>query len=221
MVACSSVLESIASIPFTHQWTMRVSKAPKIRISEEAPSVKAIYKGTTEVLDNLEQGINTRGGVIIDPKEPWSASRVPFYVIISLEGVSTGHAVLRVFSKAASVGVFAAGTAMFASATLVTISMALTTLCLVLGAGVFGRVVTLWLASEMVKTNPILHRVVKSRTEAAAHIEQIMEIDDLLIEVMGHIVIEGKCVHRYNKYWNWSVLIGILASPFDILKLAV
>lgn len=236
MVACASLLENFASVPFTRQWTLRVSRAPKVRISDDAPIVRLSgyvslvqpsapsqepteYKAndttpqsyeerpfvvvertastrSTEVLDALESGLNCKGQVVRDQSEPWSSSRVPFYVIISLEGVSGSHAVLRVVSKAISVGVFAAGTAMFASAQLITISVALTVLCLILGAGVFGRVVALWMASEMMKTKPVLHRVVKSKGSAAEYINQIFNIEGLVVEVMGHVVVNGRCIAR-------------------------
>ena len=157
----------------------------------------------------------------MDSNEPWSASRVPFYVIISLEGISRSHAVLRVASKAFSVVCFAAGTLIFSSAQFITVSVSLTVLCLILGAGVFGRVVAMWMASEMMRTRPILHRVVKSKAEAADYIDHIMAIDGLTIEVVGHIIVNGKCVQRYNKWLRLSTFFGILAEPYDITKLAV
>lgn len=261
MLASASILENLASVPFTRQWTLRVSRAPRVRISDDAPLVRhtsrmssvpstvqdtIVEEGTksangttirayedvplvqrtsssrsTEVLDALESGFNCKGQVVRDDTEPWSSSRVPFYVIISLEGVSGSHAVLRVISKAISVGVYAAGTAMFASAQLITISVALTILCLILGAGVFGRVVAMWMASEMMKTKPVLHRVVKSRGLAAEHIDHILSIDGLIVEVMGHVIVNGRCIARYNNWTRLSNWLGILAGPYDIGKLAI
>ena len=254
MIAGSSLLENFASVPFTRQWTLRVSRAPRVRISDDAPIVRmsgresvvsntgpsppsrdtmaknitvqqsedrpfvegSVSNCSTEILDALEAGFNCKDQVIRDEAEPWSSSRVPFYVIVSLEGVSTSHAVLRVVSKAISVGVFAAGTAMFASAQMITISVTLTVLCLVLGAGVFGRVVALWMASEMMKTKPVLHRVVKTRASAAEYIDQIFSIDGLVVEVMGHVVVNGRCIARYNTWLRLSNWLGILAGPYDI-----
>ena len=43
MVALSSLLENVAGSPFTTQYTIRVSRAPKVRISPDAPSVLAVY----------------------------------------------------------------------------------------------------------------------------------------------------------------------------------
>ncbi|KAH0551687.1 hypothetical protein GP486_007094 [Trichoglossum hirsutum] len=273
-VAVSSILENIAGVPFTKQWTIRISKAPSIRISEDAPVVASIAKAVktndpvkypvatttssndtdaisysnapeikpsardtltelptstllspsrsrTDLLANLEAGYNTTGRVIMDPEVPWCTSRVPFYVIISLEGISTPHATFRVISKAVSVGVYAAGTATFASATFITISVALTVLCLVLGAGVFGRVVTMWMASEMMKGNPILHRVVKGQGEAAEYIESILSIPGLTCEVMGHVIVNGRCIKRYNPWLRISTYFGVLAPPYNVPRLAV
>ena len=257
MVAVSSLLENWASVPFTHQWTLRISRAPKVKISEDAPLVKrslslaivstnekpdvsnqgtksgpkvetyedvpfirrTTSNSSTATLDGLESGYNCRGEVVRDQTEPWSSSRVPFYVIISLESVSTAHAILRVISKAISVGAFAAGTAIFASAQLVGISVALTTLCLVLAAGVFGRVVAMWMASEMMKTNPVLHRVVRTRGLASQYIEEILNIDGLTVEILGHVIINGRCIARFNTWMRWASWLGILAGPYDVSKL--
>ena len=42
-VASSYLLENFASVPFTHQWTLRISYASKIRISDNAPYVSSKY----------------------------------------------------------------------------------------------------------------------------------------------------------------------------------
>lgn len=38
-MAVSSIIENIAGVPFTHQWSIRVSRAPNVQISEDAPWV--------------------------------------------------------------------------------------------------------------------------------------------------------------------------------------
>lgn len=260
MVALASLLENWASVPFTNQWTLRISRAPRVKISDDAPFVTSssssslipaptneypngishqknstpnaeIHEdvplisttpknGSTAVLDGLESGYNCKGKIVIDEQHGWSSSRVPFYVIISVDSVSTAHAILRVISKAISVGAFAAGTALFASAQLVSITVAVTTLCLVLAAGVFGRVVAMWMASVMMKTNPVFHRVVRTKELASQYIEEILKIDGLIVEVHGHIIINGRCVARYNRALRWASLFGILADPYDVSKLA-
>src|SRR6266487_3790617 len=39
IVAASSLLDNLAGVPFSHQWTIRVSRAPNIQIDEDAPWV--------------------------------------------------------------------------------------------------------------------------------------------------------------------------------------
>ncbi|OCL05887.1 hypothetical protein AOQ84DRAFT_390574 [Glonium stellatum] len=274
MVALSSLLENFAGVPFTKQWTLRVSKAPtSIKISPDAPLIvpcgdnnndssdpaslltyahspkrstssielhetrpkhdaaqqqqqpppppPALSRQQSDFLAVLSHsGINTTGQVCMDPSEPWAASRTSFYVVVSVVGVSNAHATLRVISKAISVGVFAAGTATFASATLITISVALTVLCLVLGAGVFGRVASMWMIARVMKERPILHRVVKSEADAARQVRSILGIPGLTFELLGHVIVNGRCVARYSKWWRWGTVFGILATPFRVNRLA-
>ena len=258
LVAISSILENYTGVPFSHQWTLRVSRAPKIRISkdaplvrctpvfrqvedtssdtvpsnststptvqvvEEAPLVRRTATGrSTEILDKLQEGLNCQGQITRDENEPWSSFRVPFYVIISLEGISHMHAALRVFSKAMTIGVFVTGTAIFASAQLIYLAMAIAVLCLVLAAGVFGRVIAMWMASEMMKTKPVLHRVVKSRGLANEYVDRILAIDGLVVEVMGHVIVNGRCIHRYSWISAKSSWLGLLAGPYNIGKLTM
>jgi hypothetical protein len=271
LVAFSSLLENYAAVPFSQQWTMRVSRAPStIEISEDAPRVvngdpenpkfsnsgflaskdpasqnsiemlsmrDEVHTGresrhdgaklrlvgsNTSLLETLRKpGINTIGQVVVPHDQPWTASPHSFYVIISLAGVRRGHAALRVISKAVSVGAFAAGTATFASATLITISVTLLVLCLILGAGVLGRVAALWMASEFMKEQPILQRTVKSIGEADEYIQAVLEVPGLTFELMGHVFVNGRCIHRYNDWLSWSPLFGILASPFRVDKYAI
>ncbi|KAI1382380.1 hypothetical protein F4677DRAFT_24702 [Hypoxylon crocopeplum] len=279
IVALSSLLENFALVPFTKQWTIRVSTAPSsISISEDAPTIFAtrdyersdtncedgimqipdrdnaspgLLQSGTEIkfvgrvdtsqtkvaavedirnysttpnrgpgrfLSNLEKhGFNTIGQVSID--RAWAASRQSILVIISQAGVTHSHAALRVVSKAISVGVFAAGTATFASASLITMSVALTTLCLVLGAGVFGRVASMWMVSEMMKERPVIHRVVRKEEEADDFMYEILNTEGLMFELLGHVFINRKCVKRYNRWFNWANIFGILVSPFNLKKL--
>ena len=95
-----------------------------------------------------------------------------------------------------------------------TISVALTVLCLVLAAGVFGRVAALWMASVMMQTDPVLYKAVKSRQEATEYIETILHKPDLVFEIMGHVIINGRCVCRVNKWLRWFTFFGVLAPPF-------
>ena len=270
MVVVSSLLENRAGVPFSRQWTLRVSEALKVRISQDAPLIvqqmsavvlesqpesllqepnqgisltnsrkplSDTYAGgdqntqkgqatvdttsgstplaqaeglggdfnysslrftLSDLLQDLETGYNTKSRIILDPDEPLCQPRVPFCVIISLEGVSGTRAILRVFSKLVGIGVFAFGTATFASATLITFSVAVTVLAGVLGAGVFGRVVAMWIVAEMMKTEPVLHHVVRGRAEVAEYMRAILSKPGLTCEIMGHVVVNGRCVKRFN-----------------------
>jgi hypothetical protein len=193
---------------------------PYLEEFERKSSFLPVSRTASELLENLEAGYNITGRIFIDTVEPWTAPRVPFYVIVSLEGITPSHATLRVVSKAISVGVFVAGTAAFASVTMVTISVALTVLGLFLGAGVFGRAVAMWMASEMMVFNPVLHAVVKTRAEASDHIAHILAIDGLTVEVMGHVIVNGRCIGRYNEWFSAAQVFGVLSPAFDLAKLA-
>lgn len=158
-----------------------------------------LYQG--EILTRLERGYNTHGRIVMDQSAPWSASNNPFYVIISVKGISNPHAVLRVFSKFFSVAVFTFGTALFASTTLITILVALTSAALVVIAGVFGRVTAMWMASEIMMNKPVIHRVVKGRVEAELYIEAMLRKPGMCCEILGHVIVDGRCVKRYgNKF---------------------
>lgn len=179
-----------------------------------------VSRHRSEFLHNLDKyGFNTTGRIYIDPTQPWASSNRSFLVIVSVSGINHIHAALRVASKAISIAVFAGGTAAFASATLVTISVTLTVLCLILGAGVFGRVASLWMVARMMKENPVIHKVVHSEPEAEDFIHHILATPGLTVELMGHVFINGKCVKRYNRWFNWQNLFGILASPYNLHKL--
>lgn len=52
MVALSSIMENIVGVPFTHQWTLRVSRAPKVRISDDAPLVR--FLECSSIVRNIE-----------------------------------------------------------------------------------------------------------------------------------------------------------------------
>lgn len=99
-------------------------------------------------------------------------------------GMWTLYAAPPIDFKAFSVSCFTAGTAIYLLAQFVTITVSLTVLCLVLGAGVFGRAVAMWISSELIRTPPVLHHVVKNGVEATNHIYHILAIDRLTVEVI-------------------------------------
>ncbi len=157
----------------------------------------------------------------MDQNNPWAASKDPFYVIISREGVDVRKTVLRLVSKLFSVAAFTFSTALFASSTLVTISFATIAMAMILSAGIFGRVTAMWISSVLMRDRPVLHRVVKDKKEASIFIEAILRKDNLICEVLEHVVINGRCVERYGllRRLRWSRFLGVVARPYDVRRL--
>jgi hypothetical protein len=149
-----------------------------------------------DVLTRLERGYSTKGAICMNMNKPWSQADDAFYVLLSVKGISLGHATLRVVSKIASICVFALGTGLFASATLITILEALVTAAMILCAGIFGRVTAMWMASTMMANRPVLHRVVQNRKEAEECLEAIFRQPEIACEVKGHIILQGRCVKK-------------------------
>lgn len=73
----------------------------------------------------------------------------------------------------------------------------------------------------MMKTKPVLHRVVKSRGLAAEYIDRILNIDGLVVEMKGHVNVNERCIQRYHPWFQWSNWLGLLAAPYDIGKVTV
>ena len=219
LVVVTSIMENLAGVPFSESWTMRISRAPStIAISEDAPLVAD--QTDNDVINALNHGFNIRSKVQM-PKSALAQQRVCFYAVVSQEGIHVTHAILRVIAKSSSVAVFAFGTALFAAAQLMSISVALLVLALVLGAGVMGRTVSVWIAAQMHRDNvPILHTVVRDRKAAIEHMNEIFKIPGLQVEIKGHIIINNRCVWRRSEWFHLAKYIGLLASPFDITKIA-
>ncbi|KAF2105168.1 hypothetical protein BDV96DRAFT_535432 [Lophiotrema nucula] len=233
----ASILEFIANNPLARSWTIRVSRAPQLRISPDAPSVIPVNESSNQasqqsallsdwrkhkpdVIDGLNEGYNTVGQVIMDPNAPWSASKDPFYVMISCGGVRKYQTMLRLFSKLFSVGTFTFSTALFASSSLVQITIATVVMTLILGAGVLGRVTAMWISAIIMRDKPVLHRIVKNKKDASVFMEAVLRQEGLVCEVLGHVVVNGMCVKRRSKY-TWDRILGVLAPPFDLTKIAV
>ncbi|OAL47923.1 hypothetical protein IQ07DRAFT_108064 [Pyrenochaeta sp. DS3sAY3a] len=248
----ASMVESYANAPFAKDWVMRISRAPRVRISPDAPWVISREKDTprssTEqisplhidstndnntstndlvtgpapslsVIDALQAGFNTEGRVLLDGTEPWSASKDAFYVIISRSGVRKGQTMLRLLSKLLSVTAFIISTALFASSTLLQIQVAIVVMILVMSGGIFGRVIAMWISAVIMRDRPVLHQIVKTSKDADAFMEAILRKEGIVCEVLGHVVIDGRCVKRVGRL-TWSTVIGVLAEPFNVGKIA-
>jgi len=117
---------------------------------------------------------------------------------------------------------FAFGTALFAAATLMSISAALMVLSLTLGSAIFGRVLAMWIAAEMNKRNqPIIHAIANDEQNVEEYLQAVVSIPNLVIEIKGHVLVNGRVVHRKSQWFCWSRYIGLLAKPFDIMKIAI
>ena len=143
-----------------------------------------------------------------------------FYVLVAIQGVSHAHAVLCVFSKLVSILVFAVATSLFASSTLITIIMAMVTAVLILGASIFGRVTAMYTASEMMRYRPVLRKVVRNRAEACKYLDALFRQPDLAYEILGHVVIQGRCIKKLGRMVRLSHILGVLARPFDLRKMS-
>ena len=76
------------------------------------------------------------------------------------------------------------------------------------------------MASEMMKSDPIIHCVAKNRADAAEYIMETLSLPGLTFEVLGHVVLNGRCIQRYSHWTRLATFFGILASPYDVSKLA-
>ncbi|KAF2239104.1 hypothetical protein EV356DRAFT_572590 [Viridothelium virens] len=220
LIIITSAMENWASVPFTDSWTMRVSRMPRnVTVSEDAPKVRA--SSDHDVLDNIKGGYNVKGRIIAD-HSPYTQDRCCFYVVVSKEGITPIHAAFQIIAKLSSVAVFAFGTALFASAQFMSITIVLMVLSLVLSAALLGRFTGMFIAAEMNRFNqPIIHAVVKTKEAAAEHVDAVLQISQLVIELEGHVIVGGRAVARRTQWKCLSTYIGLLARPFDIMSLAV
>lgn len=221
LVIITSVFDNYVAAPFKSSWTMRVSRAPSnINVSPGAPYL-VDQDREVNIITRLRQGVSARTQLSKtgNGTSDWSGSC--FYVVVSIEGVTGWHAVFTAISKGCTISVFAFGTAIFASSTLMSISAALMLLAVVLSCGVMGRVVAMWIASVMTETSePMLHKIVKDREQAARYLEEILSRKGLLVEVGGHVLMSGQVIQRRNEWFTAAKYIGLLARPVPVYKLA-
>ena len=182
---------------------MRVSRAPtNINISERASFIVDKDKDQM-VLDRLQTGINSRTRLSKTGNGTYDWSGSCFYVVVSVEGITGLKAAMNAVSKGCSISVFAFGTALFASSTLMSISTVLMVLAVTLSCGVMGRVVAMWIASVMTENSePMLHQIVKNRNQASLYIEEILMKKGLLIEIMGHVIMNGQVIQRKSQWFS-------------------
>lgn len=76
------------------------------------------------------------------------------------------------------------------------------------------------MASELMKNRPILHKVAKDPNDAERYIEAMLRKPGMVFEVLGHVITDGRCIKKYRRPLRWSKILGVLADPYDITKLA-
>jgi hypothetical protein len=220
LVSGVSVFDNLVAAPFTRSWTIRVSRRPTGILLDETVRKITDRRRYANALEALKAGPNTNQHLRVVADRGSGYSRTCFYVVVSIQGISRVHAIAQVLSKGASVAVFAFGTALFASATLMSISIALMVLCILLTCGVAGRVLAMWIVAQISRENkPILHKLVKSESEAGEYVHAIAELD-LQIEMQGHVIINGWCVKSRSMLFSPETYIGLLAKPYNAIKLA-
>lgn len=219
LVTVVSISESLLAAPFSKSWTIRVSRAPTGITVDRSQRITDRSR-QPNALEYIKKGINTQHRIVIDPGLPSVFSRTCFYVVISVEGITRSHAVMKMVSKGCGVAVYAFGTALFASATMMSISVALMVLSLLLASGVMGRIIVMWIASEMNKNaKPILHAVVADSNQANEYFHAIAELP-LQIEIQGNIILNGVPVCSQTRLFSAETYIGLLAKPFNLVKKA-
>ncbi|KAJ4318735.1 hypothetical protein N0V84_006728 [Fusarium piperis] len=220
LVTGVSIFDNLVAAPFTRSWTIRVSRKPTGILLDDTVCKITDRRKYDNALEAIKAGPNTNQQIRIATDRGSGYSRTCFYVVISVQGISRMHAIAQIISKASSVAVYAFGTALFASASLMSISIALMVLCLLLPAGVAGRVIAMWIVSQIGRENkPILHKLVKSEREAGEYFHAIAELD-LQLEIGGHVIMSGWCIRSRNVLFSAATYIGLLAKPFDAIALA-
>lgn len=73
----------------------------------------------------------------------------------------------------------------------------------------------------MMRNAPILHRVVSDREEAAEFVEAILRQKNMICEIMGHVMLNGRCVKRHHRRFRWCHVAGVLANPFNLETIAL
>ncbi|KAI1734267.1 hypothetical protein F4680DRAFT_471267 [Xylaria scruposa] len=220
LVTVVAVFDNLVAAPFTQSWTIRISRSPTgIILDNTAPKIFNNPK-YSNALEFIKAGPVMNQRVRIASNRGASFPRTCFYAVISVNRISTIHAIAQVVAKGSSVAVFVFGTALFASATLVSISIALMVLAVVLAAGVGARVLAMWIVAAMSRHNrPIIHKMVRSEEEAAKYFQALAETD-VQMEIKGHVIVNGTVITSRHALFTPATYIGLLAKPFDVLSLA-
>ncbi|KAI0107893.1 hypothetical protein GGR51DRAFT_515474 [Nemania sp. FL0031] len=221
LVTVVAVFDNLVAAPFTKSWTIRISKSPTGIILDDTATKIYEHPKYPNALEFIKSGPVMNQKVRVASNQGASFPRTCFYAVISVNRISTIHAIAQVVAKLSSVAVFAFGTALFASATLVSISIALMVLAVILAAGVGGRVLAMWIVAAMSRhSRPIIHKMVRSEEEAAKYFQALAKIDNMQMEIKGHVIVNGAVITSRHVWFTPATYIGLLAKPFDVISLA-
>ena len=151
-------------------------------------------------------------------------SRNTVMITVSVVGENTRDSILRLISKAFSVGAFVTGTTIFASATLLSLIMAVVVLTLTLAAGLLGRAIAGWIVGRVSRTEPMIHIISGDEQEAYQAITEVLCLKSndgtpFQVEINGHIFINERRVASRTRWSRFKVaMLGVLAESYDVTK---
>ncbi|KAH7021005.1 uncharacterized protein B0I36DRAFT_387802 [Microdochium trichocladiopsis] len=257
MVTLTAIAENWAQLPFSDQFKLFLSDVPYIISVTGGEDItqsleKAGSGDNTTISPNVETGkaieravgqlqTITPGVVHIISGTETTSPRNAILIIVSVIGSEgdegsrlNAQSFWRLLTKSASIAVFVTGTAFFASAQLLALPMAVMALTLLLAAAVFGRAIASYITTSVGTSEPMIHVIVNSRSEAYQVIARIMllthdsprreqnveaaagaaAVRDIQIELNGHIFVNCKRVAQRSRWW--LNVLGIMAKPYDL-----
>ncbi|KAK2604007.1 hypothetical protein QQS21_003843 [Conoideocrella luteorostrata] len=247
LVTFTAILDNYAQLPFKNYAKLYLSDVPyDITVAGGEDITKSLQK--SGVLDSntppedatgeaiglaLEQLKTVQAGVVyvngsLERAQPRNA------VLVMVSVVSRGTAkrsirLLRLLSKTMSIAVFVVGTAFFSSAQLLAPPVAIMVLSLLLAAAVGTRAVATYITTVVGRSEPMIHVMVNSQSEANKIIAEIMmltrhdrrdpndPVRAIQIEVDGHVFVDCKRVTRRSRLF--VAVLGIMAEPFDLASI--
>ncbi|KAL9102388.1 MAG: hypothetical protein Q9163_002454 [Psora crenata] len=231
------VTENLTQSPFKDTWKLFVSDIPyDVNIRNGDSILRKLENPDASANQVLRQlGSLKAGTVELHGSKQYTRPRNAVLIMVSVTNrgqVNYRSALLRLFSKCASIATYVTGTALFASVQFLALPVAVMTLTLILAAGVFGRAITGWIVSGVSKTEPLIHVIVNTRQEAQHVIARILSLDHygtqkpsgnevrkVQVELGGHVFVSQRRVGSRSP-WYLTIL-GVLAEPFDLRKVGV
>lgn len=241
-VTATAIFDSWAQTPFSENWKLLVSDVPyDVCIRNGDDILPKINSSTAQVRHIKHQfGSLRAGNVTLYGSAVKTKSRNSLLVMVSVvtHGQNQLRTLSRLFSKVVSIATFVTGTVLFASTLLLAAPVAVLVVTIILAVGILSRAITAWIVSGVSKTEPLLHVIVDSTEEAQNMVASILSVDadrddeggesdkmehhrGIQVELNGHVFVNQKRVHTRTTLDKWWVqLLGILAEPFDLRRVA-